>query len=290
MKKALKIVFSVIGALLAIVVVAVFVLYLIGKSKFNDSYDYTPVITEVSSDSAAVARGAHVLAIEACRECHGENLAGNVIADAPPFLIAAPNLTSGKGGIGAGYTPSDWDKAIRSGVAKDGRGLIIMPAEIYKNLSNQDAEALIAYLQQVAPVDHELPKREIRLLGYIIAATAGPLTNTSEPGHAPAVTPEQAPTDEFGKYLATTSCEGCHGPKLDGIGAPGGDPDSPPPPSLAAAAAWSLDDFMATIRTGVNPNGRELQAKYMPWKSFRNMTDVELEALHTHLQHVFAAH
>lgn len=288
MKKFLKILISVIGALLAVVIVAGIVMYFMGKSKFEKSYDYSPVITSVSSDSAMIARGEHVSLIEACRHCHGEHFAGNVIVDAPPFRVTAPNLTSGAGGIGASYTAADWDKAIRNGVAKDGRGLIVMPSEIYKNLSDEDAEALIAYLQQIPPVDNELPKREIRVLGYLIASTASDIVHASPPGSAPKTTPERAPTEEFGKYLATTSCEGCHGPKLDGIGAPGGDPDSPPPPSLAAAAAWSLNDFMTTLRTGVNPGGRELQDEYMPWKAFRNMTDVELEAVHTHLRNVFS--
>lgn len=286
-KKVLKIVISVVAAFLVIILVAGIVMYLIGKSKFEKPYDYTPVIAAVDSDSATVARGAHIAAIEACRHCHGEDFSGRIVVDAPPFRVVAPNLTSGEGGIGATYTAADWDKAIRNGVAKDGRGLIIMPSYIYKNLSDEDAEALIAYIRQVEPVDNRPPKREIRLLGYLIASTAGSIVNASPPGGAPHTTPERAPTDEFGKYLTMTSCEGCHGPNLDGLGAPEGDPDSPPPPSLAAAAAWSLTDFMTTIRTGVNPGGRQLTDEYMPWKSFRNMTDVELEAIHTHLKNVF---
>jgi cytochrome c553 len=288
MKKFLKILFSVVGVLLILVVGAGIVMFLIGKSKVNKAYDFEPVLSSVGADSAAIARGAHVLAIEACRHCHGENLSGNVVVDAPPFRVVAPNLTAGAGGVGAVYTVSDWDKAIRNGVAKDGRNLIIMPSEVYRNLSDEDASALIAYLQQVDRQDSQLPKREIRPLGYIMLSMADSPTSAFPPGGAPAKTPEMAPTAELGKYLASTSCEGCHGVALDGNG-PGGDPDSPPPPSLAAAAAWSLDDFVKTIRTGVNPGGRALQDEFMPWTAFKYMSDIELEALHTHMRQVFAA-
>lgn len=286
--KILKILLKSVAVLFGLLLVAGFVMYMMGKSKLDKSQEIEPVLSSVAGDSALVARGEHVLARSACRHCHGEDLSGNVLVDAPPFRMVASNLTSGAGGIGSAYTVADWDRAIRNGVKKEGLGMLIMPSDAYRNLSDEDAEALIAYLQQVEPVDNALPDREIRGFGYLMLSMSKTAPYVFESGNAPARTPDYAPTPELGAYLASTMCEGCHGVALDGNGT-GGDPESPPPPSLAAAAAWSLDAFITTIRTGVNPGGRELANAYMPWEAFKNMTDIELEALHTYVRELYPA-
>ncbi len=51
-------------------------------------------------------------------------------------------------------------------------------------------------------------------------------------------------------------------------------------------AGWSEDDFISTMRFGVNPAGRALDPEWMPWPSFGQMTDDDLKALWLHLQSV----
>ena len=46
---------------------------------------------------------------------------------------------------------------------------------------------------------------------------------------------------------------------------------------------WSEEDFIATMRTGVTPNGHQLK-DVMPWKDFGQMTDDELKAVWMYLQ------
>ena len=46
---------------------------------------------------------------------------------------------------------------------------------------------------------------------------------------------------------------------------------------------WSSDEFITTMRTGVNPIGRALDPEEMPWKSFAKLDDVELSALYEYL-------
>ena len=49
------------------------------------------------------------------------------------------------------------------------------------------------------------------------------------------------------------------------------------------APRWSEVGFMATLRTGVTPYGKELDPENMPWKSLGKMTDDELKAVWLYL-------
>lgn len=66
-------------------------------------------------------------------------------------------------------------------------------------------------------------------------------------------------------------------------------PQWPPAANLtpepgAAIARWSKAGFAATLRTGVTPEGRQLESLYMPWKVIGQMTDDEIEALWLYLR------
>jgi mono/diheme cytochrome c family protein len=284
MKRVLKLIgFTLLGMVVLLVIVMSF-LYLRTSSRMDQRFDIQPIVTSVQPDSMLMARGKHVMEVEACQHCHGENLGGQVLMDMPLWRMSAPNLTSGRGGIGRTYSVADWDRAIRSGVAKNGRGLRMMPADVYHNLSNEDTRALIAYLQQIAPVDNELPNSELRFLGAVMLGAGGfdPAENVYEPGLARETTPAHEPSAELGEYWTSVACQGCHGEQFGGKKSD--DPNCPPAPSLVAASAWDVDDFRTTIRTGVNPGGRELIDQCMPWSSFKEMTDIELEAVHVFLK------
>ena len=64
------------------------------------------------------------------------------------------------------------------------------------------------------------------------------------------------------------------------------------PPSLPEAAnltphehglaGWREADFVAAIREGTRPDGRELHP-FMPWRTYSAMTDDELRAVWLHL-------
>lgn len=59
-------------------------------------------------------------------------------------------------------------------------------------------------------------------------------------------------------------------------------PEAPPGPSLVPAGTWSVNDFARAVREGIAPGGRQLSG-WMPFVAFRNLTDVEVEALHQYL-------
>lgn len=256
---------------------------MLGSSKANQTYTVQTANITIASDSASLAHGKHITEIHGCVDCHRADLSGQVFVDAPPFLISAANLTSGEGGIGSVYGPEDFDRSIRHGVKKNGKPVFIMPSAAYHNLSDDDAAALIAYLQTIPPVDNVLPESHLRFMGTMLAAAALDVefeVRTEPARSEPA--PPIAATAEYGEYITSVTCTYCHGADLRGMQSPP-NPDSPPAPSLEGAGHWPLDAFVRTLRTGVKPNGDSLNAEYMPYMVTQKMYDEELEALHLHL-------
>ncbi|MBC8152294.1 MAG: hypothetical protein H7Z72_05225, partial [Bacteroidetes bacterium] len=115
-------------ALVCLSLLAVAAVYSISSYRLNRRHEVppSPKLT-ISNDPAVLGRGGHIAtSIGMCTDCHGGDLGGKIIADAGPLgLIAAPNLTSGRGGIGASYVDADWVRALRHGVRRDGTSLII---------------------------------------------------------------------------------------------------------------------------------------------------------------------
>ncbi len=272
--------------LAVLVTIAVAVAYVVGGSRLSQTFDVESVdLTPLPDDSATLAHGEHLVGIHGCADCHGEDLSGEVMVDAPPFRVVAANLTSGAGGIGDDYDAADFDRAIRHGVRPDGRPVIIMPSAAFHALSDEDAAAIIAYIKQVPPVNNELPPTEVRPLGRLMSAFAfDPAMEVRQarpgPGSAP---PVRAATPEYGAYLASITCAYCHGQDLRGMQPPM--PDAPFAPDLVARAdEWSHDQFIETLRTGTTPDGRELDPEFMPYSLTARMDAIELDALYAYLE------
>jgi len=77
-------------------------------------------------------------------------------------------------------------------------------------------------------------------------------------------------------------CRQCHGPRLTG-GVPG--QLGPFGPDLNLVRDWRLAEFITTMRTGIDPNGRELSGQ-MPWRPIGRMDDEELAAVYEYLTHL----
>ena len=284
MRKVLKWLGIVLGGLLALVLLLVLVLFMVGRSKAGKAPDVTAKPVAIPTDTASIARGGHIAAaVTGCEACHGPGLSGKAFPT-PSFLVsmAAPNLTRGQGGVGASYTAADWERAIRHGVGKDGRRLIIMPSEAYNYLNDADVGALIAYLQSLPAVDQSFPARKIGVLGGVLVGTgaippAVDIIAHDSVGARPVVAP--AVSAEYGAYLVSAAgCKVCHGADLRGGKAGGGGP--PPAPSLVAFIANnSAEAFRNTLRTGKTPSGRALNPENMPWPAYGKMTDAELDAV-----------
>lgn len=280
------------GVLAAVLVLAVGVVYARSERRLGRVYPVTIALPRaIPRDSAAVARGAHLATIATCTLCHGSDLGGGVYSSSAMLgTIAGPNLTRGRGGIGSDHTTADWVRAIRHGVRRDSTSLVVMPSEVYVRLSEPDLAAIIAYLDQLPPVDRVVPRTAFGPLGRALLAAgklnilvadktpALPLTSGTAPGATP----------EYGRYLADVAgCHGCHGFGLSG-GRVAGPSSFPPAANLTPAgtiATWTEGDFTRALRDGRRPDGSTID-QFMPWRAYSQMTDDELLALWRYLRSV----
>ena len=67
--------------------------------------------------------------------------------------LVAPNLTTGKGGVGAKYNGAQLARVLRHGVKQDGHPALFMPSQEFVNLNEQDLANIVAYVKSVPPVD-----------------------------------------------------------------------------------------------------------------------------------------
>ncbi|HZM22035.1 MAG TPA: cytochrome c [Anaerolineales bacterium] len=288
-RKILKWIGIVLGSLIGLLVVAFVALVIIGGARANKKYDIPVETISIPTGAEAIQRGEHVARIHFCQACHAENFSGMRYFAVPGLLsIPSPNLTSGAGGVGATNTDKDWVRAIRHGVGHDGRALWIMPSRAFSHLNDGDLGALIAYLKSRPPVDNELPERRIEPIGRIMLALGMvPPLAVDQIDHSVSHVnaPEPGVTVEYGGYLVSTTCIECHGTTLNGIpfGPPGNETPTPNLTPGGELAAWSEEEFIATLRTGVTPGGHQLNER-MPWKYFGQMTDDELRAVWLYLQ------
>lgn len=289
MKKFLKWAGIILGALVALVAIALGVLWGIGTVRANRSYDIPVTVPPIPNDAAAIQRGEHIATtFGICKRCHGDNLSGKIEYAIPGLLtIPTPNLTAGLGGVGSFYTDEDWVRAIRHGVGHDGRALFFMLSQAFYYWSDEDLGALIAYLKQAPPVDNELPARNFAALGRVMMGTGMvPPVSVDLIDHAalPPPAPEAGVTVAYGEYLART-CTECHGAQLNGkpFGPPGEEVPSPNLTPGGPLGTWSEEDFFNTLRRGITPSSDVLSLD-MPWLYYGRMSDEELRALWIYLQ------
>jgi cytochrome c553 len=269
-----------VGVLLAVGYGTVFA---VSSRKLAEKYEVNATSLAIPHDEASIAWGGHLVnAVTGCQDCHGPALSGGVMSDDAVALLTAPNLTAGFGGIAGELSDRDWIRAIRHGVGREGRSLLVMPSYAYAHLSDRDLGAMVAYLKRLPPVDNEPPALKLRPLGRALLA-AGPLDGELVAKKAFLLAPsdeiEPGLSLEYGRYLATISgCTSCHGPDLKG--GPSGPPDAPPASDISASAlaGWADRDFFRAMREGRRPDGSTL-SDYMPWRVMGAMTDGELSAI-----------
>jgi hypothetical protein len=82
MKRILKWLGIVLGALLGLIVIAMVAFYFKGSAMVSRKYTITPENIPIPTDAASIARGGHfVKAI--CADCHTDDLSGKKLLDAP---------------------------------------------------------------------------------------------------------------------------------------------------------------------------------------------------------------
>ncbi|GAB5534802.1 MAG: c-type cytochrome [Rubricoccaceae bacterium] len=279
MKRLLKWVGIILGSVVGLALIAGAVLYVVGGNNIAAAHEVSVGELSIPADSASVAHGARLAGIFGCRDCHGDDLAGNLMGDAPPFRLDAPNLTPA--GAVADYSAADWDRAIRHGVRPNGTALFVMPSGAYNKLSDADAAALIAYLQTLEPIASEHGSIEWKPMGRLLAAGAIDVSEgVYESTSGPATSPTPDSTAAYGAYMAGMTCAYCHGENLDGKEDPGSGMLAP---DLRASAGWTAEQFHQALTTGELPSGHAMDPEVMPWTATAYMTEVERESLRQYL-------
>jgi mono/diheme cytochrome c family protein len=281
MKKILKWTLRGFAAVVALVVLAAGALWLRGGAKLSQTGKLEVAPLELPESSEALARGAHLVSVY-CAECHGEDLGGQPLIDDPSFMILdAPNLTAGRGGIGATYGAADWDRAIRHGLGARGNALLIMPSAAFYDLADEDVAAIAAHLRTVPPVDRSPRPRQASLMARLLMG-AGAFDQEiafawMDHERPRASKPPAGATVETGAYLVRTlGCGNCHGPELAGktMPGPGGVVSANLTPA-GAIGAWDEALFLKMVATRAS--------EHMPWPMLRAMSEDEQRAVWRYL-------
>ena len=274
----------VVGAVFTLVVSLVAVLGLVGVFRYFNPPHNTVKEIKVEGTQEQIARGQH-LAAAFCVECHSTTkdfpMSGGVDIgrDLPVNLgsFYSANLTPA--GPLQGWTDGEIFRALRENVDKDGKRLAMMNGTNVRYISDEDLIAIVAFLRSQEPVEKEIPKPldQPNLLALLMSGAG--LIPDRPLVEAPIVAPTKEAATEYGQFMTTfLDCKSCHGDNLSG----GDSPIGPKGPSLRVVKGWTQEEFINTLRTGVDPTGHQLKP-VMPWRSTGRLDDVELSALYQYL-------
>lgn len=248
---------------------------------------------QVAGTPEQVARGEYLVNI-GCIGCHGAvDANGNPSGEYPlsgGWNIAAAegfgfigdvvieNLTPG--GKLAAYSDGELFRAIRHGINKDGHLLVFMPLLPFGQMSDNDIEAVIAYLRSQPATPSDTPRGDqVNFLGVAMFGAGMFPSPEAQPDTIAA--PPAGTTTEYGKYVATFGeCRGCHGPDLLGQTDPTTGQFFPNPRTLVSS--MTQEQFTEMMRTGVRPSGAAFP-ETMPWQNASQMTDDDLNALYAYV-------
>jgi len=276
----------VLSGLLTLALSAVSVVILIGLVKFYMPRNVPVPDLSVAMTPENIQRGEH-LANSFCTSCHsptnelpligGIDLAKDISIPLGSFVSV--NLTPG--GPLKDYSDGEIFNVLRNGVNPDGRALVFMSTVRARNMSDEDTQAVIAYLRSQPAIDNPTqdPADQPNLLAAFLSG-AGMLPEGQPPVAGVITAPPIGATVEYGEYiLSYQDCRDCHGEDLKG-GKPG--QLAPIGWNLDLVKKWTAEQFITTMRTGLDPNGYQM-SDMMPWKAIGRMDDVELEAMYLYL-------
>lgn len=283
------------AGLLTLIPVVLLGLALRGFYWLNERHANPVADLRVAGTPAQIARGQQLA--HACVSCHapgeqlplvGVNFAAKF--DLPPLgTLYSPNLTPG--GDIDDWTDGELVRAIREGIHKNGRSLIVMPAANYRHLSDDDVQALVAYLRSQPAAGGPTPANQLNLLGALFLNLAEYLSAQPPVGSVPSPKPGSR---EEGLYMVKIlNCHECHGDQLQGKvddGLPG---PTPGPNLTQIVPLWTEEQFLRFFNTGELPGGGTVpiltlpsgfSQPRMPWPVVRAATtDEELKAIYAYL-------
>ncbi len=215
-----------------------------------------------------------------------------------PGILCIRNITPDpESGVGD-WTDGEIIRAMREGVDHQGLGLFpIMPYFIYRSISDQDAEAIVAYMRTLEPISAQRPERDIDFpMSTLIELFPEPLDG-------PVPHPDETDTVAYGEYLATIArCGFCHTPRQnqgkDGIpdrsfsgGVPFAlgskvTPSKNLTPHETGIGTWTKDAFIARFKQFGEPRPVSSleENTLMDWSAYAGITEADLGAIFDFLQ------
>jgi mono/diheme cytochrome c family protein len=210
------------------------------------------------------SRGEYLARAGDCVSCHsapgGKAFAGGLKMGTPLGAIYSTNITpDAETGIG-GYSLAEFDRAVRSGVAKDGHRLYpAMPYPSYAKLTDADVAALYDFFMKEVPAVHQAnlkdeipPVLDMRwplAIWNMVFMTNG--SYADKPGHDAAW--------NRGAYLVQGlgHCGACHTPRGIAWNEKALDESSSEYLSGAVLDGWYAADLRGDIRTGLGGWSKE---------------------------------
>ena len=119
--------------------------------------------------SSAVARGAYLVRMGACADCHtpkekgqpfpGMDFAGGFLLHEPKGDVVSANITPAASGIGY-YNDTSFVQVMRTGKVGARPLHASMPWIFYGKMTDADLKSMFAFLQTLKPVKHQLDNTE----------------------------------------------------------------------------------------------------------------------------------
>lgn len=196
-----------------LLLIAIAVVYGATEVMLHKRVPKAPTHIAAATDPGAVSRGARLAKLYGCADCHGADLKGVLFFDEMPVArIAGPNLSL----EAARQTDEDLARAIRTGVAADGRQLWIMPSDAFAHLTDAETADLLAFLRSVPPHGERQPAKVIGPVGRL-GALLGKFRSAPDQirleGHLAPM--DLGPQFAQGREIAR-ACTECHGVDLKG--------------------------------------------------------------------------
>ena len=272
-----------IAGLLVVVAIAAAIVYALSERVLNRTWPVPAISLSLPSDPDSIAEGRRLAVIRGClAACHGKEGEGKVMFDNPVVArVVAPNLAE----AARKYSPEQLAAIIRHGVRPDGRSMVVMPSEAYIALDDADLARIIAFMRTLPPSagpQQTMAFGPMGRFGLVIGKFRMVARMIAE-----TTTPPEVPGDDAkrGRYLARSTCAGCHAPDLRGATTP-----EFTSPDLAVVAAYNLDAFARLMKEGVAIGNRQMPTMTPASRDhFALLTDDEIRSLHAYLHGLGAA-
>ncbi len=286
---------------------------------FRKPQSALPSNVKVDMSAARIERGRYIYQLADCDGCHsehdlkrydfpvpeGRHGAGQLFpAKDSPGRIVARNITPDpETGLGK-WTDGEKIRAIREGISRDGTMLFpIMPYTNFRHMSDDDVQALVAYLNTLPPVRNELPATEIKFpVSLMVKGVPEPVTQPVPP-------PDKTNQRLYGEYLVTIgSCETCHTPfargQEDYTKRFGGGREflltmgtvrsaNITPDKATGIGDWTLERFQERFYKHRNHTGKPIDPAdpekftIMPWENLSKLSPEELTVIYNYLREQF---